>query len=94
MDSVWAGPGTTWVNNLLWIARDLQVDAIVNYDMRGCTATLGLKKIVDDVVEKELGIPVLHVEGSQFDSSYASEATITAQLDEFAQMCLSKKGLV
>ena len=78
---------------MIWIAKDLEVDAIVNYNMLGCTATLGLRKLVEEKAEKELGIPVLQLEGKQHDMSYANEATISAKLDEFAQMCLSRKGL-
>ncbi len=87
------GAGSRWVNAMIWICRDLQIDAIINYCMLGCTASLGLRKLVEDAAEKELGIPTLQLEGKIWDSSYASEATITARLDEFAQMCLSTTGL-
>ncbi len=89
---LWSGTGTRWVDNMMWICQDLQLDAIINYNMLGCTATLGLKKLVEDRAG-ELGIPVLQLEGKQWDSNYASEETITTRLDEFAQMCLSRKGL-
>jgi len=91
--SMWGGTGRKWVDNMIWIARDLDVDAIVNYNMLGCTATLGLRKLVEEKAEKELGIPVLQLEGKQHDMTYANEATISAKLDEFIQMCLSRKGL-
>ncbi len=90
---LWAGTGSRWVNNLIWTCRDLHVDAIINYNMLGCTATLGLRKLVEDAAEKELGIPTLQLEGKQWDSNYANETTITAKLDEFAQMLLSQRGL-
>ncbi len=89
---LWSGTGVRWLDNMMWIAKDLQLDAIINYNMLGCTATLGLKKLVEERAEHELGISVLQLEGKQWDSNYASEATINAKLDEFAQMCLSKKG--
>ncbi len=92
LSSLWTGTSTRWVDNLIWIAKDLQVDAIINYNMVGCTATLGLKKPVEEQAEK-IGVAVLQLEGKQWDSNYASEATINAKLDEFAQMLLSKKGL-
>lgn len=93
ISALWAGPQTRWIDNLLWICRDLEIDAIINYNMLGCTATLGLKKIVEERAEKELGIPTLQLEGSQWNSNYASKVTINAKLDDFAQMCLSQKGL-
>jgi benzoyl-CoA reductase/2-hydroxyglutaryl-CoA dehydratase subunit BcrC/BadD/HgdB len=86
-------PGYSWINDIIRICKDLRIDAIVNYNMLGCTATLGLKKMVEDAAEKELGIPTLQLEGKQIDDSYANEAVITAKLDEFAQMLLSIKNL-
>jgi hypothetical protein len=88
MRSQWGGTGKKWVDGMVWVARDLGVDAIVNYCMLGCTATLGLRKIAEDAVEKELGIPMLQLEGKQWDRDYASEAVLTEKLEEFAQMCL------
>ena len=90
---LWGGRGSRWVDNLILFARHLKVDALVNYMMLGCTATLGLKQLVEEAVEKRLGIPVLQLAGSQWNSNYASEATITAKLDEFAQTLLSQRGL-
>ncbi len=89
---LWAGTSARWVDNMMWICKDLQLDAIVNYNMLGCTATLGLRKLVEEAAEK-LGIQVLQLEGKQWDSNYASEETINTKLDEFLQMCLSRKGL-
>ncbi len=87
---LWSGTGAKWVDPMIWIARDLGVQGIVNYCQRGATCTLGLKKLVEDRAEKELGIPVLQLEGAQYDSTYASEATITAKLDEYAELVLSQ----
>ena len=78
---------------MMWICKDLKIDAIVNYNMLGCAATLGLKNLVAERAEKELGIPVLQLEGRQWDDTYASAAALTAKLDDFAQMCLIRKGL-
>ncbi len=48
---------------------------------------------MEDKAEKELGIPTLQLEGKQWDTNYANEATLTAHLEEFAQMCLDQKNL-
>jgi benzoyl-CoA reductase/2-hydroxyglutaryl-CoA dehydratase subunit BcrC/BadD/HgdB len=85
-----AGPSVT---NIIDVARELEVNGIINYNMRGCTIALGLRKIIEDAAEKELGIPVLQLDGAQWDSSYRSEAQLTADLDEFAQMLTSINGL-
>ena len=89
----WGHTGSRWVDDMIWLCRDLQLDGIINYCMLGCTATLGLKKLVEDAAERELSIPTLQLEGKQWDSMYASEAVISAKLDDFAEMCLTRKGL-
>lgn len=86
-------PATTWISEILKVCKDFQIDGIINYNMVGCTATLGFKKLLEDAVEKEFGIPTLQLEGKQWDKNFANEGIISTQLDEFAQMCLSNKGL-
>ncbi len=93
MSNLTGRPGINLVNNIIQRCREFQRDAIINYNMRGCTAALGLRKLVEDAAEKELGIPTLQLEGAQWDTSYANEATITARLDEFAQMLLIRNGI-
>jgi benzoyl-CoA reductase/2-hydroxyglutaryl-CoA dehydratase subunit BcrC/BadD/HgdB len=80
------------IENTVEVARALEVDGIINYNMRGCTIAVGLRKLLAERVEEELGIPILQLEGAQWDSNYRSEAQISADLDEFAQMLLSMKG--
>ncbi|MFC1535056.1 2-hydroxyacyl-CoA dehydratase [Thermodesulfobacteriota bacterium] len=82
------------VERSIWLARDLRLDAIINYNMLGCTTALGFRKWLEDKAEKQLGIPTLQLEGKQLDVNYASEETITRHLDEFAQMLLNRKGLL
>lgn len=90
----WGHRGSKWVNDMMWISHDLQLDAIINYCMLGCTATLGLRKMVEESAERDLGIPTLQLEGKQWDSRYANEEVITAKLDDFAQVCLSQQGFI
>jgi benzoyl-CoA reductase/2-hydroxyglutaryl-CoA dehydratase subunit BcrC/BadD/HgdB len=92
ISSLWAGTGDRWVSNMMWICKDLKIDGIINYCMLGCSATLGLKRMVEEAAQKELGIPVLQLEGSQWNKDYAGEETITNQLNEFVDMCLNMKG--
>ena len=94
ISELWQGRGSKWIDGLIWTARDLEVDAVINYEMLGCTATLGLSKLVEIEVEKQLGIPVFQLEGSQWNIEYANEAQITAKLDEIAQTLLSQKGVL
>ena len=42
---------------------------------------------------EKLDIPVLQLRGKQYDPTWADEATLSAQLEEFAQMLLMQKGI-
>jgi len=90
----WGHLGSKWVEDMVWVCQELHLDAIINYCMLGCTATLGLKRLVEEVALQKLGIPTLQLEGKQWDSSYADEKTISDRLQEFAQICLSQRGLL
>ena len=81
-----------WVDGLIWVCRSLNVDGVVNYNMVGCTEVLGIRKLVEERAQDELGIPTLQLDGKQWDESYADEKTITAQLNEFAAFVLGKKS--
>jgi hypothetical protein len=89
----WGHTGKVWVDGMMFVCKDLKIDAIINYCMLGCTATLGLRKVVELEAEKQLGIPTLQLEGKQWDTDYADEKMLNSKLEEFAQMCLSNKGL-
>jgi benzoyl-CoA reductase subunit B len=89
----WGHTGKRWSDGMIWVARDQKIDAIINFNMVGCTATLGLRKVVEERAEKELGIPMLQLEGKMWDRDYADENTLSSKMGEFVQMCLSNKGL-
>jgi hypothetical protein len=88
----WAHSGSSWVDPIIWICKDLGIDGIINYNMVGCVATLGLRRIIEEKAEKELGIPTLQLEGKQWDSTFVSSERIAEKLEEFAQICLLMKG--
>ena len=90
----WAHSGFRWVEPMIWICKDLGIDAIINYNMVGCVATLGLRKIIEERAEQELGIPTLQLEGKQWDTRYMDKEAISQRLEVFAQMCLMNKGLL
>jgi hypothetical protein len=89
----WGHTGKVWLDGLMFVCKDLHIDAIINYCMLGCTATLGLRKLVELEAEKQLGISTLQLEGKQWDKDYADENTLNTKMEEFAQMCLSNKSL-
>jgi benzoyl-CoA reductase/2-hydroxyglutaryl-CoA dehydratase subunit BcrC/BadD/HgdB len=81
------------VEDTLFVCRDLNIDAIINFKQVGCTATVGLAKILEDCAERELGIPTLHFEGRQLDPSYFDPVQVNTQLNVFVDSCLRRKGL-
>ncbi|MBN1367070.1 MAG: 2-hydroxyacyl-CoA dehydratase [Dehalococcoidales bacterium] len=89
INQLWSGTGEKWVEHLIWVCKDLKIDGVINYLQRGAPCTLGLKKLVEEAVEKQLDIPTLQLEGTQWDSSYASETQINNKLSEFADLLLS-----
>ena len=89
----WGSVAKRWVDDTLYVCRDLKIDAIINFKQVGCTATLGLSKILEDCAEKELRIPTMHFEGRQLDPTYFDQAQVNTQLNVFVDSCLRKKGL-
>ena len=89
----WGGLAQRWVDDTLFVCRDLKIDAIINFKQVGCTATVGLAKILEDCAERELGIPTLHFEGRQLDPSYFDPVQVNTQLNVFVDSCLRRKGL-
>lgn len=89
--SGWVGVGQRWLDDVLYVARDLSIDAIVNFMQVGCMATSGLSKLLADELEKKQGIPVLNIEGRQLLSESYDRAKFEYQLEEFIEMCLLGK---
>jgi benzoyl-CoA reductase/2-hydroxyglutaryl-CoA dehydratase subunit BcrC/BadD/HgdB len=89
----WGSVAKRWVDDTLYVCRDLKIDAIINFKQVGCTATLGLSKILEDCAEKELGIPTMHFEGRQLDPTFFDQAQVNTQLNVFVDSCLRRKGL-
>ncbi|MFC1534022.1 2-hydroxyacyl-CoA dehydratase [Thermodesulfobacteriota bacterium] len=85
--------GGRYIDRVISDCREFHIDGIVHYNMLGCQIVLPIKKMIEDQAEKEMGIPTLQLEGKQWDNNYANEETITAKLDDFAQMLLNQKGL-
>lgn len=88
----WGGLASRWVRDVLYIARDLNIDAIINFRQVGCTATVGLAKILEEKAESELGIPTLQMEGRQLFPSYFDPVVVNTQLDVFIDSCMRRKA--
>lgn len=89
----WAHLGSNWVEPMIWICRDLGIDGIINYNMVGCVATLGLRRLIEEKAERELGIPTLQLEGKQWDSAFMSAEKIAEKLEQFAEICIEMGGV-
>lgn len=88
----WAGKADRWVEDVLYLCEDLNVDAIINFLQIGCTATVGLAKILEDTAEKRLGIPTLQIEGRQLDPTYFDKKQVEDQLNMFIDILLRRKA--
>ena len=91
--NTWAGLGNRWVDSTLHMAKDLKCDGIVYFLQLGCSASGGVSRLVVERAEKELGIPVLLLEGRQLDPFYKSQQESEEELNAFIDLCLSRKKI-
>ncbi|MFC1962180.1 2-hydroxyacyl-CoA dehydratase [Chloroflexota bacterium] len=87
----WRGNGDRWIDATLKICRELKLDAIINFLQLGCTTNLGLAKILSDRAMAELGIPTLHIDGRQMDTTPVDTKRFNQQLEDFIDICLEQK---
>ncbi len=85
------GLASRWVGDTVEICRDLRIDGIVNFTQVGCTAILGIERLLSDAAERELGIPTLQLEGRMLDAREYDQTRFEDALEDFVDMCLSKK---
>lgn len=90
-DYAWGRLGDKWVETHLGSCRDLHLDGIIYFLQWGCPTSNNLGKVVADVAEKELGIPTLLIEGRMLESSVYDEKDFFAKLEDFIEVCLSRK---
>ena len=87
----WMAPAEKWVRDIIDNARDFSIDGIVYFLQTGCPTTLTSQRIVVDRVEKELGIPVLVMEGWMLDEEKFDRIVFEERLNEFADIVLGQK---
>ncbi len=88
----WGGSGKRWINDLLDLARDLGTHGIVHHLLVGCTPILGIGGMLAERAEKELGIPVLNIEGRQLDQDYMTQGQFDEILSTFIDKCFDWAG--
>lgn len=89
--SAWGGLGSRWIEDIKYIVEDLKLDGVVYFQQWGCTAAVGLGKILSEELEKSMGIPVLLSEGRMIDTEGYDGDRFREQLDEFIEIALEKK---
>ncbi|MFC2038348.1 2-hydroxyacyl-CoA dehydratase family protein, partial [Chloroflexota bacterium] len=88
----WAGRGLErWVESVSHVCRDLKIDAVVQFLHTGCVTTGGIAKVMEEVLEKELGIPVRNIQGRQNDWSAEDEQEFQGNVNEFIDLCIANK---
>jgi hypothetical protein len=82
-----------WADEVVWMSKDLKVDAIVYFQLVGCIHIGGPFRMVADVVEKELGLPTLILPGGRlYDSASLPPAEVESRITDFVDMVLARKG--
>ncbi|MFC1987009.1 2-hydroxyacyl-CoA dehydratase [Chloroflexota bacterium] len=61
----WGGLAKRWIRDICHIARDLKVDAILDFEQQGCVMSMGFQKLLDGTVKRELGIPIGRIQGRE-----------------------------
>ena len=89
--SAWGGLGDRWIEDTLYICRDLNIDAIIYFQQWGCTVSHNLGKLVADSSEKELGIPTLLVEGRMLVEETFDQRQFEEMLEDFVDICIKYK---
>ncbi len=93
LDLSWGGTGKKWVEDGLYICRDANIEAIINFDQVNCTPCQGLAKFMAEAAERELGIPTLNLQSrSMFTSMGLTKEELYERIDNFIEMCLQRKS--
>ncbi|MGD9117121.1 MAG: 2-hydroxyacyl-CoA dehydratase family protein [Dehalococcoidia bacterium] len=87
--------GIQWVEDAVWICKELGCDAIVFGQPVGCSHIGGPAKLIADKAEKELGVPSLLIQGRLSKPGFALEqspAELEAIITQFLDAVLARKG--
>lgn len=82
----WSGPAERRIQEILDRCRKAGIKGLVHFQQTGCATCIGCAQILAERVEKELGIPSLHIEGRCQDSEGFNEKDFAERLENFASM--------
>ncbi len=88
----WGGLGKRWADDTAAFCRSHKIDAIINFEQWGCVAAALVRKILEDRIEKELGVKILSFEGRNIDRAAFDEKQLTEKLEIFVDTCISAKA--
>lgn len=88
---LWVLPAEVWVKAVIQNCQEFNIDGLVYYQLSGCPTNLNTAKIVMDRVEKELQLPTLLLEGWMMDIEKQDLRLTEEKLEEFVDLCLSRK---
>lgn len=88
----WAGLTNRWVDDTIYFCKELNVDGIVHFEQWGCVAAVLTRKVMQDRMDTELGIPNLFLEGRNLDTSTFDIDDFRQRLDHFVNVCVERKA--
>jgi benzoyl-CoA reductase/2-hydroxyglutaryl-CoA dehydratase subunit BcrC/BadD/HgdB len=79
-------PGVEHKEMILEICRNARVDAAIFFNNVGCSQQAAMSRILDDNLQKELGIPSVVIDCDILDRSFTPREQIEEQLESFFEM--------
>jgi benzoyl-CoA reductase/2-hydroxyglutaryl-CoA dehydratase subunit BcrC/BadD/HgdB len=79
-------PGVEHKEMILEICRNARVDASIFFNNVGCSEQAAMSRILDNSLQKELGIPSVVVDCDILDRSFTPREQIEEQLERFFEM--------
>ena len=73
--------------------REYKIDGVIHCSQRGCHYYAHTARLIQERVEKELGIPWLTINGDFMDMRDFDESEYYGQLEQFVDLCLNVKGV-
>ena len=89
----WGLLGKNWVEDIMQVCKEYELDGIIYFQQWGCTVSEGLAQITAEETEKRLGIPTLILEGRQLIQEIFNPDDIKSKLDAFIDLCKERKGV-
>jgi len=87
----WQGPTDVRLNDLIFASKSLKLDGLVHFMQSGCPSNVTNARMVGERIEKEMGIPSVHVNGWCLDQEKFNEQELTGALESFIDICMERK---